>query len=246
MTKIICFSGKKQAGKNTSANFLFGLNMWSILDEDGLPLVDYFKVDDKGRLIIPVDFGPERGGVQDGIFDPTSQEPAVQTFLASKVWDVVKIYSFADSLKEVCMHVLGLTAEQCFGNNEAKNQPTHLIWKNMPGFPTGKTAFEKLGRLGFQLEEGWTPDSHMTARHVLQFVGTEVFRKMYHNVWVDATIRKIKAESPKIALIADCRFPNEVMGIKEAGGTVVRLTRAPFEGQDEHASETSLNPDKFD
>jgi hypothetical protein len=44
----------------------------------------------------------------------------------------------------------------------------------------------------------------------MQFVGTDFFRKMKTNVWVDATINKIKKEKPKIALITDFIFPNEV------------------------------------
>ncbi len=244
MTKIVAFAGKKQAGKNTAANFLFGLEMWSILDENDQPLIDKFRIDPKGRLIIPVDFGPEKG-VQDGIFEPTSREPAVQMYLSQYVWPTVKMYSFADSLKEVCQNVLGLTPEQIYGNNEQKNTPSKIIWKNVPGFPKTKSV-DAVKKMGFVLEEGWSPDSYMTARHVMQFVGTDIFRKMYENVWVDATLRRIEADSPSIAIITDCRFPNEVEGTQGAGGVVVYLTRAPFAGQDEHSSETALDADNYD
>jgi len=86
----------------------------------------------------------------------------------------------------------------------------------------------------------------MTAREVMQYVGTEVFRKMYHNVWADATIRRIEIEQPLVALITDCRFPNEVEAIQKAGGKVMRLTRDIYEGQDQHPSETALDKDEFD
>ena len=55
----------------------------------------------------------------------------------------------------------------------------------------------------------------------------------------DATIRKIKEESPELAIICDCRFPNEVDGIKKAGGKTIRLTRND-ESPDVHESEPSL------
>lgn len=241
-TKIVGFAGKKQAGKNSAGNFIFGLEMWTILDENQEPLIEWFRINEKGQLIIPVNFN---GEVKPGIFDPTSREPQVQLFLADMVWPRVKIYSFADALKETCQNVLGLTTEQCYGNNEAKNSPTKLVWKNMPGFPKTKPA-ESLKKTGFVLEDDWTPDSFMTARHVLQYVGTEVFRKMYDDVWVDATIRRIKEEGPELAIITDCRFPNEVMGIKATGGHVVRLTRAPFGDTDTHMSEVALDADRFD
>ena len=65
--------------------------------------------------------------------------------------------------------------------------------------------------------------SPMTAREVMQYVGTDFFRKIYPDVWVDSTIRKIESEAPDLAVIVDCRFPNETKGVKEAGGKVIKL-----------------------
>ena len=64
---------------------------------------------------------------------------------------------------------------------------------------------------------------------------------MYPNVWVDSTIKRIKKDSPELAVVVDCRFPNEVSGIKGAGGCVIRLNRNIFGGKDQHASETALD-----
>jgi hypothetical protein len=78
----------------------------------------------------------------------------------------------------------------------------------------------------------------------MQFVGTDLFRKMKHNVWADATINKIHNEQKKVAIIADCRFPNEVKAIRDAGGIVFKLTRNPFNS--DHASETALDFSNYD
>ena len=109
------------------------------------------------------------------------------------------IYNFADPLKKMCIDILGLTYEQCYGSDESKNEYVNCLW----------------------------PDSGnaMTAREVMQYVGTNIFRKMQHNVWADATIRKIQDENLPLALIADCRFPNEVEAVKNAGGLVIKLNR---------------------
>lgn len=129
----------------------------------------------------------------------------------------VKVYNFADPLKkDICMGILGLTEDQCYGNDMDKNAPTDIQWD-------GK---------------------YLTAREVMQFVGTDIFRKMKQNVWADATIHKIKLEKPSLALIADCRFPNEVDAVKKAGGIVIRLTRKPFES--DHASENALEAQNYD
>ena len=84
----------------------------------------------------------------------------------------------------------------------------------------------------------------MTAREVLQYVGTDVFRAMQHNVWSSATIRLIQKEQPDVALIADCRFPNEVEAVKNAGGVVLKLNRNLYEST--HASETALDDNNYD
>ena len=62
---------------------------------------------------------------------------------------------------------------------------------------------------------------------------------MYGNVWVEATIRKIKADKAEFALVTDVRFPNEVESIQQEGGIVIRLTKQKFE--DTHQSETALD-----
>ena len=78
----------------------------------------------------------------------------------------------------------------------------------------------------------------------MQYVGTNVFRKMQHNVWADATIRRIQDENLPLALIADCRFPNEVDAIKNAGGVVVKLNRNLYDSN--HESEKALDTDVYD
>lgn len=128
----------------------------------------------------------------------------------------VIIYNFADPLKQdICMNILGLTYDQCYGNDDSKNTLTDIQWENR----------------------------FLTAREVMQFVGTDIFRKMKHNVWADATIQRIKKDNPKLAIIADCRFPNEVEAVKSVGGIVIKLTRNPFDSS--HESETALDGQNY-
>jgi hypothetical protein len=139
-----------------------------------------------------------------------------------------KIYSFADPLKQdICINILGLTYEQCYGSDEHKNTLTDIRWQDMPDY---NESFEMSG--------------YMSARQIMEHVGTNVFRKIKTNVWVDATINKIKKENLDLAIIADCRFPNEVESIKKAGGYVIRLDLDPF-GSDSN-SENALDKDKYD
>ena len=68
---------------------------------------------------------------------------------------------------------------------------------------------------------------------------------MYPNVWVDATLRKIKEDGSLMAIVCDCRFPNEVEGIQAAGGKVIRLTKNSKD-IDVHSSETALDKENYD
>jgi hypothetical protein len=45
-------------------------------------------------------------------------------------------------------------------------------------------------------------------------------------------------ESPLLAVIDDCRFPDEIEAVQDAGGKVINLTRSKF--KDNHASESAL------
>lgn len=128
-----------------------------------------------------------------------------------------KIYSFADPLKEdICMNILGLTYDQCYGSDDSKNTMTDLCW------------------LGKQL----------TAREAMEIIGTDIFRKLKTSVWVDATINKILKEKRDIAIIVDCRFPNESNAILDNNGCVIRLDLDPFHSLS--TSESALDADHYD
>jgi hypothetical protein len=129
----------------------------------------------------------------------------------------VKIYNFADPLKQdICINILGLTYDQCYGSDESKNELVNCFWEN----------------------------KQLTAREVMQMVGTDMFRAMQTNVWSSATVRKIQQEKPTVAIIADCRFPNEVDAIRKVGGLVIKLTRNPYNS--DHLSEMALDDNRYD
>lgn len=68
---------------------------------------------------------------------------------------------------------------------------------------------------------------HLTPRWVLQYWGTEVARKSFHDdMWIAALENKLRKTKDDI-VISDCRFPNEIKAIKDAGGIVIRVVRGP-------------------
>ena len=67
----------------------------------------------------------------------------------------------------------------------------------------------------------------LTPRWILQQWGTDVCRKAFHNdIWVASVENKL-SKSKEDTVITDCRFANEVSGIKRAGGMTIRVSRGP-------------------
>lgn len=219
MSLVIAFSGKKQSGKTTSGHFIMSLCM------SKLGISQSIDIDTDGNIVVSDLLGNKN---YKGIYSPEKniENDYIIEQVKSKLDPYIKLYSFADPLKQdICMGILGLSWEQCYGSDEHKNTPTNLQWEDMPGYSGAQKG-------------------SMTARQVMEYVGTEIFRKMDTNIWANTTVRKIQKDRPKIAVIMDCRFPNEVETIKSIGGYVIRLTRQPYESN--HISENILNQESYD
>ena len=228
--KILGISGRKQSGKNTTANILHGI----ILKD--LENVKDWTIGDSGQLLVETDQGW-------GEFDVTRKDQEFAEYAEHNMWPHVKLYSFADHLKWICVKLFNIPQECVFGTDEQKNQlQHHLLWENMPK-AINSTLMKKIikapdAKRSFDWREG-----PMTAREFMQFFGTDVCRKMYEPIWVDSCLKTITKEESQLAIIADVRFPNEAKAIENAGGEVVRLERKVIE--DNHSSEIALDDYPF-
>lgn len=245
--RILAISGKKQSGKTTTCNFITG----TILQRAGL-INTGFQITKDGHLHVLDIMGDTS---QAGLLDIVNPHPNALDFVEKFIYPHVKIYSFADLLKKaVCVTILGLDPKFFYGTDEEKNSFTDLMWEDMPGVITEKkpdlktTVKGRLGRYYDILENGmvYHEPGPMTGREVMQFVGTEIFRKFRNNVWAKATLRMIKSEGVSHALISDCRFPDELDVTHAEGGQVLRLTRDAAKGKDQHISETIMDKENYD
>jgi len=65
----------------------------------------------------------------------------------------------------------------------------------------------------------------LTPRWVLQYWGTEVCRRGFHDdIWIASLENKIRNSKDNV-VISDCRFPNEISAIKNSGGKIVWVQR---------------------
>jgi hypothetical protein len=65
----------------------------------------------------------------------------------------------------------------------------------------------------------------LTPRWVLQYWGTEVCRRSFHDdIWIASLENKLRNSKDNV-VISDCRFPNEIKSIKDSGGKIVLVKR---------------------
>ena len=113
--------------------------------------------------------------------------------------------SFANSLKDAVSVVFGWDRELLEGRTNQSR-----IWRETKDEWWSK----RLGR-------------EVTPRWVLQYWGTEVVRKHFHDdMWIASLENRLRSTKDDI-VITDCRFPNEIKAIRATGGQVVRIKRGP-------------------
>jgi hypothetical protein len=112
--------------------------------------------------------------------------------------------SFANSLKDAVSHVFGWDRTMLEGRTKSARE-----WRE-------------------QVDPWWAERLNMpnlTPRWVLQYWGTEVCRRAFHDdIWIASLENKLRNSTDDI-VISDCRFPNEIKSIKTAGGIVIRVKR---------------------
>ena len=112
--------------------------------------------------------------------------------------------SFANTLKDAVAAVFGWDRVMLEGRtNEAREwrEQVDPWWSERLGMP------------------------NLTPRWVLQYWGTEVCRRGFHDdIWIASVENKLRRSKDNI-VISDCRFPNEIVSIKNAGGSIVRVDR---------------------
>jgi len=114
--------------------------------------------------------------------------------------------SFANSLKDAVAYVFGWDRTMLEGRTKQAREWREQVdpwWAERLGMP------------------------NLTPRWVLQYWGTEVCRRAFHDdIWIASLENKLRNSTDDI-VISDCRFPNEIKSIKDAGGIVIRVKRGP-------------------
>lgn len=112
--------------------------------------------------------------------------------------------SFANSLKDAVAQVFGWDRTMLEGRTKQAREWREQVdpwWANRLNMP------------------------NLTPRLMLQLWGTEVCRRGFHDdIWIASLENKLRNSTDDI-VISDCRFPNEIKSIKDAGGIIIWVKR---------------------
>jgi hypothetical protein len=112
--------------------------------------------------------------------------------------------SFASTLKDACAAVFGWDRVMLEGRTKEAREWREQVdpwWAERLGIP------------------------HLTPRWILQYWGTEVCRKGFHDsIWIASLENKLRTSRDNV-VISDCRFPNEIVAIRRQGGSIVWVQR---------------------
>ena len=231
--KVLVFAGRKQSGKSSSANFVAGYIL-SQLGRMGHPYCPIkFSIDEDGQLLVNTSIINADGETEfaNGILDLNNKDTNFVTWAMNIMWPSVKLYSFADTLKEIAIVLFGLNPEHVYGTNEDKRKLTHIKWKDMCAFlpPKQVSNIKRAGKY----------DANMNVREFLQYFGTNICRKLYNECWTQNCFQRIVDEGSDLAIITDARFENEIKGAKKLNAKIIKLDRKVEE--DTHESEVDLD-----
>lgn len=225
---IIVMSGKKQSGKNSTANYI----IWKYLND--IKKCNNYKIDNSGDLVDKSDYSVVNNN--------------------TLIKYGCKIYSFADYLKTFLIDVLNVPYNSCYGTEKEKNKKVdHIIWENFPQEVRNKVNDDRIKRESknkfhylfnkyiveyFSLYDNY-PSGPMTGREIMQVFGTEMIRNIYFDCWARSTYNQIKKDGYELSIISDGRFENEILIGEEFNAKSIRLLRCI--SNDTHPSEIGLD-----
>ncbi len=159
--------------------------------------------------------------------------------------------AFADKLKDIAMEMFGLTQADCY-TEAGKKRPTGFDCLMCPQCKSLEVQMVVLDRVPHaecklcgSIGDKKVFASKWTPRSILQYLGTEGFRRIDPSVWVRYALNRAEAilsdDEVPFVVITDCRFRSEAQAVLAAGGEVWRIRRpaidAPATGIQGHQSE---------
>lgn len=167
------------------------------------------------------------------------------------------VYSFATPLKKATNHLFDVDVYSSSGKQKTIQIPENIqsnrlydacleffdlsdddfLYDEELDLHGGATATDLLECFREAVQENFSGKT-MTAREILQKMGTEVGRDTFgDDIWIRNMLSRIEGEEEVV--VDDCRFLNEAMALRNKGFTIIGIDRPGLE-VDKHPSEMEM------
>jgi hypothetical protein len=145
--------------------------------------------------------------------------------------------ALADPIKEFLQMTFPFSKEQLWGPSELRTQlvknPHYgvkfgfddFVWNNENTLNWVRNTFGTSVDTSQWYAEFVRPHQFVSARQLLQTLGTEVGRAKSPNIWIDLAVERAEEalKTTNAVIISDGRFKNEVLAVKKLGGVAMRI-----------------------
>ncbi len=113
-----------------------------------------------------------------------------------------------------------------------------IVWYLLQGFNLKQDYIEQLMTTH---KEVVIPELGVSARHLMQTLGTEWGRDTIHtDIWAMWMSKRLVTETSEYLVFEDVRFENEAALIRSMGGLIIHIDRACLVSDDKHVSEAGI------
>lgn len=224
--KILLISGRKQSGKDSTANYLAGY----LLKKHGY--INYYELDEDGKLLINYKFlDPDTGKEVEELasLDLERKDIEYAQHASQQIWPIIKHEKFGNLLKDILITIFGCNRQEIYGNDDDKNKLSPVKWQNVYKLLPNLKSNNKKEKLA----------EFLTNRELMEIFGTDICRTIFNLCWVEPLFRQITEQGYPFVVVSDCRNEDEIDYARQVGAKVVRLTRNPHGGT--HQIETALD-----
>lgn len=246
--KILLISGRKQSGKDSTANYLAGY----LLKKHGY--INYYELDEDGKLLINYKFlDPDTGKEVEELasLDLERKDIEYAQHASQQIWPIIKHEKFGNLLKDILITIFGCNRQEIYGNDDDKNKLSPVKWENIykilphlkPNYlslPTPvRPKIKHIIEVDTSVEEKISVPEYLTNRELMEIFGTDICRTIFNLCWVEPLFRQITEQGYPFVVVSDCRNEDEIDYARQVGAKVVRLTRNPHGGT--HKIEKALD-----
>lgn len=129
-----------------------------------------------------------------------------------------KTYAYADPVRDEIKAIIGIIGRTYISGSDTESTKNSASKQVAGWMSVSENEAEKITEILWDfVKKNYRTSSfnftqhrrHHAIREAMQFWGTDVRRSKNPDYWVNKILKQISEDNPDVAIITDCRFPNE-------------------------------------